>query len=433
MSVTEYEWEFVRLSKYARERVPTEAKMCHKFEDGLNEDMKVLAGILELKEFVVLVERACRAEELMKEKKKAESEARDVRKRIMSRSAPTQSKKSRGVPPRSYASIGCSHRNRKKQGSSFRTQATSMASVDGAKPRQFECQHCGKRHPSPCRRNKETCFRCGSLDHFVRDCPELGEKLRTGRQSGSALRGRPLKNTGSRAGNKNTTREIVVRSEARTPVRAYAIRAREEASSPNVITGTFSFYDQDVIALIDPGSTHSYICMTLASSMNLLVDSTEFVIRVSNPLGKYVLVNKIYKKCALMIRVDCRRKVIELRHGSSKILRVESNESSGSPIESELKVESIPIVHDFADVFLEELPCLPPVGEVEFGIELMLETAPISISPYRMPPTELKELKSQLQELVDKGFVRPSFPLWGAAMLFVKKNDGSMRLSITDN
>ncbi|XP_017621667.1 uncharacterized protein LOC108465797 [Gossypium arboreum] len=263
--------EAITWDKYARECVPTEAKMCHRFEDGLNEDIKVLVGILELKEFVVLVERACRAEELMKEKKKAESEARDVKKRIMSRSAPTQSKKLRDVPPRSYASIGRSHGNRNKQGSSFRTQATSMASVDDAKPCQFECQHCGKRHSGWCRRNVGTCFGCGSPDHFVRDCPEMGEKLQIGRQSGLDPRGRPLKNTGSGAGSKNTTRETVEQSELRTPARVYAIRAREEASSPNVITDTFSFYDQYVIALIDPGSTHSCICMTLASSMNLLV------------------------------------------------------------------------------------------------------------------------------------------------------------------
>ncbi|XP_017644608.1 uncharacterized protein LOC108485297 [Gossypium arboreum] len=147
--------------------------------------------------------------------------------------------------------------------------------------------------------------------------------------------------------------------------------------------------------------------------------------------------------------VDCRWKVIELRHGSGEILQVESNESSGSPIvvssinaqkclrkgyesylayvmnskESKLEVESVPIVCDFADVFPEELPSLPPIREVELGIELMPGTAPISIAPYRMAPTELKELKSQLQELTDKGFVRPRFSPCGALVLFVKKKD----------
>ena len=98
--------------------------------------------------------------------------------------------------------------------------------------------------------------------------------------------------------------------------------------------------------------------------------------------------------------------------------------------EVEKKVESVPVVCEFADVFPEELPGLPPVREVEFGIDLIPGTAPISIAPYRMAPAELKELKSQLQELTDKGFVRPSFSPWGAPVLFVKKKDGSMRLCV---
>ena len=73
---------------------------------------------------------------------------------------------------------------------------------------------------------------------------------------------------------------------------------------------------------------------------------------------------------------------------------------------------------------------MPPIREVEFGIEVMPGTAPISIAPYRMAPTELKELKVQLQELTDKGFVRPSYSPWGAPVLFVKKKDGTLRLCI---
>ncbi|KAA3473603.1 Gag-Pol polyprotein [Gossypium australe] len=72
-----------------------------------------------------------------------------------------------------------------------------------------------------------------------------------------------------------------------------AIRAREDASSPDVITSTFSLYNTNVIALIGPRSTHSYICMNLVSNKSLPIESTEFVIKVSNPLGKYVLVDKI--------------------------------------------------------------------------------------------------------------------------------------------
>ncbi|KAG8480886.1 hypothetical protein CXB51_025570 [Gossypium anomalum] len=94
------------------------------------------------------------------------------------------------------------------------------------------------------------------------------------------------------------------------------------------------------------------------------------------------------------------------------------------------KVESTPVVCEFSDVFPEELPGLPPIREVEFGIELVPGTTPILIAPYRMALTELKELKSQLQELTGQGFARPSFSPWGAPVLFVKKKDGTMRMCI---
>ena len=84
----------------------------------------------------------------------------------------------------------------------------------------------------------------------------------------------------------------------------------------------------------------------------------------------------------------------------------------------------------FPDVFSEDLPGLPLDREVEFIIDLVPSIGPISKAPYRMAPTELKELKEQLQDLLDKGFIRPSASLWGAPVLFVKKKDGSMRLCI---
>ncbi|KAJ8769662.1 hypothetical protein K2173_005265 [Erythroxylum novogranatense] len=94
------------------------------------------------------------------------------------------------------------------------------------------------------------------------------------------------------------------------------------------------------------------------------------------------------------------------------------------------KLLEIPVVNEFPDVFPEELPGLPPEREVELSIEVVPDTAPISRAPYRMAPTELKELKLQLQELLDKGFIRPSVSPWGTPVLFVKKKDGTLRMCI---
>nr|GEY18521.1 hypothetical protein [Tanacetum cinerariifolium] len=93
-------------------------------------------------------------------------------------------------------------------------------------------------------------------------------------------------------------------------------------------------------------------------------------------------------------------------------------------------IENLSVVREFADVFPDELPRLPLAREIEFGIELIPGAKPISKAPYRMAPVELKELKEQLQEILENGFIRPSVSPWRAPVLFVKKKDRSMHLCI---
>ncbi|XP_056695097.1 uncharacterized protein [Spinacia oleracea] len=95
-----------------------------------------------------------------------------------------------------------------------------------------------------------------------------------------------------------------------------------------------------------------------------------------------------------------------------------------------VKIEDVPIVNEFMDVFPSEISGMPPARALEFTIELNPGTSPISKAPYRMAPPEMSELKTQLQELFDKGYIRPSASPWGAPVLFVKKKDGSIRLCI---
>ncbi|GKF72524.1 hypothetical protein Tco_0208638, partial [Tanacetum coccineum] len=96
----------------------------------------------------------------------------------------------------------------------------------------------------------------------------------------------------------------------------------------------------------------------------------------------------------------------------------------------EKRLEDVPIIRDFPKVFPEELPGLTPPRQVEFRIDLIPGAAPVARAPYRLAPSEMKELSKQLQELLEKGFIRPSSSSWGAWILFVKKKDGSFRLCI---
>ncbi|GKF34237.1 hypothetical protein Tco_0107437, partial [Tanacetum coccineum] len=94
----------------------------------------------------------------------------------------------------------------------------------------------------------------------------------------------------------------------------------------------------------------------------------------------------------------------------------------------EKRLEDVPIMRNFLEVFPEEFPGLPPTLQVEFQIELVPSATPVARSPYRLAPSKMQELSAQLQELFDKGVIRPSSSPWGAPILFVKKKDGSFRM-----
>ncbi|GKA71425.1 putative reverse transcriptase domain-containing protein, partial [Tanacetum coccineum] len=96
----------------------------------------------------------------------------------------------------------------------------------------------------------------------------------------------------------------------------------------------------------------------------------------------------------------------------------------------EKRLEDVPTVRDFLKFFPEDLPGLPPIRKVEFQIHLVPGAAHVARAPYRLAPSEMEEFSTQLQELSDKGFIRPSSSPWGAPVLFVKKKDGSFLMCI---
>ncbi|GKE27305.1 putative reverse transcriptase domain-containing protein [Tanacetum coccineum] len=121
--------------------------------------------------------------------------------------------------------------------------------------------------------------------------------------------------------------------------------------------------------------------------------------------------------------IICHEKVVEIPIVGGETLRIQGERAVGknkilmNVKVDEPKIDDIPIVREYVDVFPEDLPGLPPLRQVEFRIDLVAGATPVARSPYRLAPSEMQELSSQLQELQDKGFIRPSHSPWGAPVL----------------
>ncbi|GKD89241.1 hypothetical protein Tco_1364748 [Tanacetum coccineum] len=126
-------------------------------------------------------------------------------------------------------------------------------------------------------------------------------------------------------------------------------------------------------------------------------------------------------------RIICDEKVVYIPiDGETLIIRAHVMENKSD----EKRLDDIPVVREFSEVFPENLPGLPPIRQVEFQIDLIPRAAPVARAPYRLAPSKMQELSNQLQELAGRGFIRPSTSPWGAPVLFVKKKDGSFRMCI---
>jgi hypothetical protein len=134
--------------------------------------------------------------------------------------------------------------------------------------------------------------------------------------------------------------------------------------------------------------------------------------------------------------IQCAKGTIMLTSPQGERIQVSTNKSTDTKGETmvnhleEKPLENIKVVCEYPDVFPEELPGMPPDRDIEFSIELLPGTAPISKRPYRMDVKDLVELKKQIEELLEKGFIHPSSSPWGAPVLFVSKKDGSRRMCV---
>ncbi|KAL5857686.1 hypothetical protein ACOSQ3_005144 [Xanthoceras sorbifolium] len=217
MTVTEYEREFVRLSKYARDMVATEADKCRRFEDGLNDYIRLQVAAFEFEDFTRLVSAALNVEIIKKEEQARRDRGQQRKGAGPSSSYQPQSKKFKGPqssgPVQSQRPIPTARPGQ----SATSVASTPRSAVRG--PALALCDHCGRRHPGECWKLIGACLRCGSHDHFLRDGPQVrsipAQQLE--RSAPTTSRGRRPSQAVPEGGSHREVSESVARPDSRAP------------------------------------------------------------------------------------------------------------------------------------------------------------------------------------------------------------------------
>ncbi|GJS31560.1 putative reverse transcriptase domain-containing protein [Tanacetum coccineum] len=332
-----------------------------------------------------------------------------------------------------------------KRQETFRSYAATATENNGYTRNRPLCKKCTLHHAGPCTVKCQTCNRVG---HLTRNCINKGPATRSNQQ--------PVSVICHACGEKGHYNYQCSKTNNNAHGRAYLLRDKNAHRDLNVVTGMFFLNQHQARVLFDFGADKSFVSISLASMLNILPITLDTTYDIEMANGNLVGTNTVIQGCTLTLlnqpfkidlmpiklnsfdvvigidwlskhhaRIICDEKVVHIPiNGETLIIRVTEKKSDDK------RLEDIPVVREFPDVFPEDLPGLPLVRQVEFQIDLIPGAAPVAQAPYRLAPSEMQELSNQLQELADRGFIRPSTSPWGAPVLFVKNKDGSFRTCI---
>ncbi|GJU47282.1 putative reverse transcriptase domain-containing protein [Tanacetum coccineum] len=324
-----------------------------------------------------------------------------------------------------------------------------------------KCTKCHLYHNSPC---TQKCHKCNKVGHFARDCRSTGNTnvANTQKGNGAAPKGNGCFECGAPGHFKRDCPKLKNKNGGNGNAQGwvYAVGNAEKRGNAsgnpddNVVTGTFLLNNHYAFILLDTSVDRSFISTAFSSLINIAPTPLENCYDVELANEKLVGIDTIIRGCTLnfldhpfnidlmpvelgsfdvIIGMDWLRRCHAVIVCDEKLVQVFLVQISAKKEEDKSEgkqIKDVPIVRDFPEVFLEDLPGLPPARPVEFQIDLIPGVAPVARAPYRLAPSEMKELSEQLQELSDKGFIRPSSSPWGTPVLFVKKKDGSFRMCI---
>nr|XP_027122238.1 uncharacterized protein LOC113739200 [Coffea arabica] len=438
LSVAKYETQFTKLSRFAPDLVLTEQKRIRRFVQGLNVEIQEALAAAQLDTFSQALEKAQRIEtargqvKAFHDRKRRQPGTGNFNVGQSSRNEPP-TKMGRGAGgPRSTETSNQGNAGKGQAGRGPQRGGHRGGATTGTRQ---TCGFCGGNHTADnCWKNSAVrkCFKCGSTEHLIAQCPNMRTEGSTSRAKGTTPK--PENAAGNRP---------------KVPTRVYAL-GHQEVTDPSVVIEDIKAGKlPSDLEIKTPISNKSILANMMYKGCDVWIGERKLSVDlIELALFGYDLILGMDWLAKYHARLDCSTKKVEFHIPGEPTLQLYVREKLASTTlisgirarkllskgargflamlintqGEQLKVENVLVVCEFLEMFPEELTSLPPEREIEFKIDLQPGAEPILKTPYCMAPAELKELKIQLQELLDRGFIQKSESPWGApgAAIFSK-------------